>query len=595
MGQFIRHESCESCGSSDGKAVYDDDSSHCFVCSKTVPSQDYLEANQDQDKPWYNKYMNQQNVKASSSKFNSTKDNEMQEVKNQKPAITDEENQAIKSQTSVTGTGFRGIRDDIYKMFGVRHGFDEATGEVVEQYYPVTQDGQLAGYKIRELPKNFRAKGRVGAECDLFMSFKFNRGGKYLLIVEGEVDSLSAYQMLSDYNKSRNSDFETAVVSPTTGAQSKKQIAKNYAFCDSFEQIVLCFDSDKAGQDAANEVIKYLPKGKVKLMQMRYKDANEYLEKGKNKEFISDFYSAKPYVPVGVVGSGDISESMRKEFMVPKIPLPPFMHKLQAMMAGGVPLGRIVNLASASGTGKSTIVDEIVYYMIFNSPHKVGIVTLESTTGQYGIKLLSRHIGLKLELHTNEEALAILESETTKKKEKELLWTETGEHRYFLVDDRGGEVDNVKDAIENLVISCGCKVVVLDPVHDVIGTLPNEEQESFYAWQKGMVKSHNCTFYNVMHTRKTAGGQKAGSAGADLHEEDIMGHSSAYKSAACNLMFSRNKEAEDDLERNTTIMKATKIRWTGKTGIAGKYYYDNEKHTLYDLDDWMSENGVNSF
>ena len=82
---------------------------------------------------------------------------------------------------------------------------------------------------------------------------------------------------------------------------------------------------------------------------------------------------------------------------------------------------------------------------------------------------------------------------------------------------------------------------------------------------------------------------------ADLHEEDLMGSSSAYKSAACNLMFSRNKESEDDIERNTTVMKATKIRWTGKTGIAGKYYYDNDKHTLYDLDDWLKENGPDEF
>ena len=99
-----------------------------------------------------------------------------------------------------------------------------------------------------------------------------------------------------------------------------------------------------------------------------------------------------------------------------------------------------------------------------------------------------------------------------------------------------------------------------------------------------------CTFLNVCHTRKTSNGQKSGSTGADLHEEDLMGNSAIYKSAACNLMFSRNKEAEDELEKNTTIMKATKIRWTGKTGIAGKYYYDNEKHRLYDLDDYLNEN-----
>lgn len=588
MSRFVKHTNCSSCGSSDAYALYVDDegyeSGHCFSCQFTVPSREYIE---EQD----GKQVSKSKVRSS------TKEQQMSvnEVKSTKPVISDQDKARIKSETTAKAGGYRGLRDEITTMFGVRHSFTEDTGEVSEQYYPVTQEGLLVGYKVREVPKNFYSIGRTGADCEMFGQFKFNRGGKYLLITEGEIDALSSYQMIYDYNKSKGSDFETAVVSPTTGAQSKKQIAKNYAFCDTFDQVVLAYDADKAGQEAAEEVVKFLPKGKVKLMQMRYKDANEYLQKGKQKEFISDFYNAKPFVPVGIMGSGEITSSMREEFKTPKIPLPPFMHKLQEMMAGGVPLGRIVNLGSSSGSGKSTIIDEIVYYMLFNSPHKVGVVTLESTTGQYGIKLLSRHIGLKLELKTNDEALEILESEHTKKKEQELFWTETGEHRFYLVDDRDGGVENVKDAIENLVISCGCKVIILDPVNDVIGSLSNEEQETFYSWQKGMVKSHGCTFYNVMHTRKTSGGQKAGSTGADLHEEDLMGSSSAYKSAACNLMFSRNKEAENELERNTTIMKATKIRWTGKTGIAGKYYYDIEKHTLHDLDDWLEENGITEF
>jgi KaiC/GvpD/RAD55 family RecA-like ATPase len=573
---FIKHVSCEKCGSSDAKAVYEGGSSHCFACEFTIPSQYFKEQNPSKNKRVRN---------------NPKKEEEKMEIKtNSKPAMTSEENASIKSETGVHGKNFRFLRDSTTKPFGIRYAYDYDTEDVIEQYYPVTQEGQIVGYKIREVPKNFFSKGRTGADCELFMQFKFNRGGKYVVITEGELDALSAYQMISDYNKSKNSDFETAVVSPTTGAQSHKQIAAQYKFLDSFEQIIVAYDNDKAGKDATEKLLTVLPKGKVKIMHMRFKDANEYLEKGEDKAFVSDFYKAKTHVPVGVVGSGEISDSMRQEFMTPKIPLPPFMHKLQDMMSGGIPLGRIVNLASASGTGKSTIVDEIVYYMLFNSPHKVGIVTLESTTGQYGNKLLSRHIGLKLELKTNEQALEILASDNVKKKEKELFWTDSDEHRFYLIDDRDGGVDNVKDAIENLVISCGCKVIVLDPTHDVIGTLPNEEQESFYSWQKGMVKSHNCTFYNVMHTRKTANGQKSGSTGADLSEEDIQGSSSAYKSAACNLMFSRNKESEDSIERNTTTMKATKIRWSGRTGVAGKYYYDNDTHTMYDLDDYLNNN-----
>ena len=422
------------------------------------------------------------------------------------------------------------------------------------------------------------------------MQHVFTRPGKYLVLTEGEIDALSAYQMLNDYIKSKGGDYETAVVSATTGATSYKQIAAQYKFFDKFENIIVSYDNDKAGKAAVEDLVKILPKGKVKVMNMRYKDANEYLKIDADKQFIQDFYEAEAYVPVGIVASNTISDEMRKELEIPKIPLPPFMHKLQDMMAGGIPLGRIVNLGSASGTGKSTIVDEIIYYMLFNSPHKTGVVTLESTCGQYGIKLLSRHIGKKIELLSNEEAAELLESDKVKEREHDLFNDSAGNPRFYLVDDRDGDVENLQDAIENLIIGCGCKVVVLDPIHDIIAALPLEQQDEFMSWQKGMVKSHQVTFLNVCHTRKTGNAAKAGSAGADLHEEDLMGSSALYKSAACNLMFSRNKEAEDEIEKNTTTMKATKIRWTGKTGVAGRYYYDNEKHTLYDLDDWLREN-----
>ena len=204
MANFVKHIPCPACGSSDGRGLYDDEGEYCFVCNDKKIGNELMEEIESErgTKP---------------RKVGIQKEQESMEIKpSNKPILTEEENKQIKSETSTKAKNFRGIRDDIYLPFGVRHAFDETTGEVIEQYYPVTQDGQLTGYKIREVPKNFRSKGRTGADCDMFMQFKFNRGGKYVLICEGEVDSLSAYQMIKDYNQSRNSDFETACVSPTT-------------------------------------------------------------------------------------------------------------------------------------------------------------------------------------------------------------------------------------------------------------------------------------------------------------------------------------------------------------------------------------------
>ena len=579
MARFVKHTSCSSCGSSDAYALYVDDddyeSGHCFSCQYTVPSRDYIE---EQD----GKHGSKQKVRSS------TKEQQMSvnEVKSTKPAITEEDKNRIKSETTSKAGGFRGLRDEITTMFGVRHSFAEDTGEVCEQYYPVTQEGLLVGYKVREVPKNFYSIGRTGADCELFMSFKFNRGGKYVVITEGEVCALSAYQMLKDYNSKRGSDFEIAVVSPTTGANSQKQIAANYKFLDQFDNIILAMDNDKAGEDAVDKIIPALPKGKVKVMQMRFKDHNEYLEKGKEKEYIQDFYSAKTRVPVGVLPSSSLYERMMKQVATPKVPFPAFMGKLNEMFIGGMPLGYIFNIAADTGVGKTTFVNEMVYYWIFNSPHLIGIVSMELDAGQYTEVLLSRHISRKLSLMGDtSEKLKYLSSEKVKEQVDQLTLKEDGSERFYLLDNRDGTVEEIQDTIEELVVSCGCKVIICDPLQDILEGLSNEEQALFMKWAKGFIKSHNVSFVLINHMRKSD----------NSGEQDIMGHSSIIKSASANIILKRDKLAEDDMVRNTTTISVAKNRVCGLTGPAGGMYYDNSTHTLHELDKWIEENGINEF
>ena len=53
------------------------------------------------------------------------------------------------------------------------------------------------------------------------------------------------------------------------------------------------------------------------------KDPNEYLTKGRQKEFISAYFDAKTYVPDGIVGSGQLYDKMLEYALVERIPLPP--------------------------------------------------------------------------------------------------------------------------------------------------------------------------------------------------------------------------------------------------------------------------------
>lgn len=582
MGVFVGHTSCDNCGSSDGKALYKDGSSYCWVCQHTVPSQEYLDSLEDKPKG-----------KGSKVKVKVKEKNDMdkdEDIQPSKPSITQEEREAVKASTQIAANGFRGVTDETYKTFGVRHAVDEA-GNVLEQYYPCTADGELTGYKIREVPKNFRSIARTGSDCDLFMQFKFNRGGKYLLLTEGEVDSLSSYQMLKDYNKSKGNDFETAVVSATVGANAIKQYKRNYKFLDTFEQIILCFDNDAAGKAAAEKLVSYLPKGKVKIMQMRFKDPNEYLMKGEQKAFITDFYNAKTYVPVGVLGSSEIYDRILEQTATAKVPFPPFMRRLNEMMIGGVPLGHIVNIAAGTGLGKTSFVNEMIYYWVFNSPHKIGVVSMELDAGQYGETLLSRHLSKKLSLIKDEgEKTDYLTTEFVKAKADELFFNEHGQDRFFLLDNRDGTVEEIQDKIEELVVSCDCKLIVVDPLSDILDGCSNEEQALFMKWAKGLIKSHGVTLIMINHVRKSSGNNAESSKGASYSEEEIQGSSTIIKSASFNILLSRNKYAEDEQERNTTKVVLSKNRVCGITGPAGGVYYDNATHTLHNLDDYLNGN-----
>ncbi len=581
MSEFVTGKNpCpfKGCGSSDGFHWYGEGKGgFCYSCERSILSDD----------------------RRAELGFNKKYEYDDEEVMT-KELITEEEVAELRKYTGTKGQASRGITDETYKSYACRFKYDEDTGEVCEVFYPYTQDYKAAGYKVRKTPeKEFYSVGKIGKQSELFGQWRWREhAAKYVLLCAGELDAMSAYQMLENYRKSRGSDFEaTPVVSSAIGESgSYKQVKEQYAWLNQAQRIVVCYDNDDAGREAIKKLVDVIPKGKMFVMKLSLKDANEYLAKGKEKQFVSAFFSAPAYSPDGIVGSGELMESIKDAAKTEKIPLPPFMHKVQKQMAGGVPLGVIINLASASGTGKSTIIDEVVYDMVFKSPHRVGVLTLESDKAQYGTKMLSRHVGVKIDLIEDLlEKLTFLERPDIVEKSEELFRLPDGTDRFHIIEDRDGGLDSMKDLIMELIIACGCKVIVCDPVSDLLEGLSNEEQATFCKWMKGVVKSHGVTFMNVCHVRKSGGGQQANSTGADMHEEDIFGSGSLIKSAACNLLFTRNKEAEDIVERNTTYMKMSKCRWTGRTGMSGQYYYDNEVHKLFDKDDWLAENGPKDF
>ena len=241
-----------------------------------------------------------------------------------------------------------------------------------------------------------------------------------------------------------------------------------------------------------------------------------------------------------------------------------------------------VFITGNSGIGKTLITNNLIQYWILYSPYKVGVLSLEAGAGKFLIRLISGYLGTNVaRIATPEEKVQYLNDNRAKC--EELFMNEEGEERFCLVDDKG-ELDTlaaVRRTVERMIRQGDCKLIIIDPIQDILDSLLLEEQAAFLAWQKKVKARDNVTFINVNHTRKSGGGSKAGSQGGMLTEEDMQGTSALYKSAAINIILTRDKTAADEFARNTTDVLLTKSRDVGDTGPAGQLFYVGATARLY--------------
>ena len=543
--------------------------SHCFACGWTIPSEEHMEKS-----GWGYEYD--------------------EEFDNMGLEFNKEVHDKLKENTGLDSKGYRGILPETSKFFGNRYEYSETTGEVVKTYYPVTDKYEISGYKVRSHPKDFRNPlGTVGKDCDFYGQFRFKTHTGICVIVGGEIDQNSAYQMLKTQQKDKRYD-EIAVVSSTVGEGAAfKQAQGQYEFLNQFKKVIIAMDNDEAGKAAMEALAEVLPKGKVYVMNMRRKDPNSYIwDKGRDQsvnfvsEFVSDFWAAKPYTPEGVKSAGESFDEIEDELLKPRITLPPYMHKMQEMMGGGVIQGRILNVIGDTSGGKSTHINRMVHHWIYHSPVIPTIISLEATAGQYLLEMLSVHLEKNLRWSMDDrELIHWIKSEQGQKIKQELCFKDDGTPRFYLIDNRDKSIKELEKQMEKLNQKHGSKLFVIDVLTDLLRGSEEEHAEDHMDWQRNMNKN-GVTICNLLHTRKP--GQSPDGKTRKVTEFDALGTGSFVQSAAYNIVINRDKLAEDPLVKNTTEVDLPKCRG-GKTGNAGEWYYDFMKMTCYDKEDYLRE------
>lgn len=491
------------------------------------------------------------------------------------------------ASTGYKANNYRGIRDEINQFFGHLTKLDDE-GNVVARYYPETSnEGRLTGYKCRNHPKDFSYGkiGKTGGKSQLSGQIKYKAPSKYILFVGGEEDKAAAYQMLLDTLKDSSYDG-IHVVSPTSGEGSAHtQAAAQYDFFDQYEIIIIGMDNDAAGNEAAKKIAEVLPKDKVRIAKWSLKDPNEMLLKNKEKQFVRDFYNAKEYVNSGISSSSDANQGIEEFLTATKIGLPPQLKKLQNAMRGGIKsTGAVVNIIGDTSIGKSFLSDTLIYYWLFNSPCVPTIVSLERTKEELTIDLLSMHLKKNLMWFSDgHDAVDYLNLPEVQELRNTLLYRENGEPRFFIIDEREGDIEILKRQMEKSGKVNNSRLVVIDPLTDFLRSLGTEVQENFMMWQK-LQKKNGFVFINILHTRKPPT-DKEGKA-RKVTEYDALGSGTFIQSADINIVINRDKMAEDAFERNTTYVDMPKCRG-GITGEICALYYDAETRQQYDREEYL--------
>nr|DAQ24459.1 MAG TPA: DNA directed DNA polymerase [Caudoviricetes sp.] len=524
---FLRHEPCPECrkhgGDIDGNnlARYSDGHAHCFCCG-------YYERGEQRDESEGTSTNNSSRGKRNFSLLDVT-------------------------YRPITA---RGLTQETCQLFG--YGISRYHGVLchVAPYYD--QHGDLIAQHIRMDGKQFRWIGE-SKDVKLFGQNLWKRGGKRVIITEGEIDCLSVSQLQGN---------KWPVVSLPNGAQSAvKAFRCNLDWLSSFSEVVLAFDMDEPGQEAAKECAALLPPGKAFIASLPAKDANECLMQGQGQALVNALWQADEYRPDGIKAGKDLWD----ELMTPPaegydIPYPELNDKLH-----GLRKGELYLFTAGSGVGKSTIVNEIAYHLKMQHGLSLGIMALEESPARNARRYIGIHLNKPLHLP---EAFRSVSQEDMRKAFDEVMGK-----GWWIYDHFGSsDIDTLLGKLRYMAVALGCDVVVLDHISIIVSGLDDmngaDERKTIdilMSKLRALIEETGIMVLAVVHLKRPDKG-KSWNEGRQVSLTDLRGSGSLEQLSDAVVALERDQQAEGE-EANRACIRVLKNRPVGMVGEAGCCVY----------------------
>lgn len=504
-----------------------------------------------------------------------------------------EDNKGLLNGIPVTLTD-RGIDQEVCEKYSYYVG--KLNGEIVHiaNYFDLTEN-KICGQKIRKLPKGFSCRGNM-RDANLWGQQLWPSGGKMIIVTEGEIDCMSVFQAMGR---------TWPVVSvPNGAAGATDSFRRNLEFLNSYDSVVICFDSDEPGQKAAIACSALLLPGKAKIAKLPMKDANEMVVAERNDELRSSIWNSQTYRPEGIVHVRDVTFDADNIGRICDYPWNKMNKELYGRRSG-----ELVVHTSGSGMGKSTVLREMIWYDLTQGI-PVGLMMLEESIQDTVLDLIS--------LLLNKPVKKIFASrkinERRAKQGKDQIefdvvddlsdseFMDAKAHLLdrglYLLDHFGStDADLLISKMDYMATSLGCMNIYLDHLSIVIsGNDSGNERKDIDVMMTNLrtfVERSDCHVDAVCHLTKPKA--TPFEEGGQISLRDLRGSGSLYQLADLCIGYERNQQHSDELIRNTISVRSLKDRFGGKTGIISALRYNSRTGRLAEIDYTTDEDGMIHF
>ena len=511
--EFISHEPCPYCGSSDAMARYSDGHGWCYSCHQ---------------------YEHTDGAAAPKTTHN-----------------------VVKMQTFISGEiedlPKRKLNKDTCSKWDYRLG--SYNGKPVQIATYKDNEGAIIAQKLRFSNKDFMILGDA-SNMGLFGQHLWADGGKMLVVTEGEIDAMSV---------SQTQQLKWPVVSVPNGAPAAaKAIAKNISYVEKFETVVFMFDQDEHGRAAAKQCAALLSPGKAKIASLPLKDANEMLVANRSSELVKAMWDAKEYRPDGIVGGSDLWEYITEVDVAEAVPYP---FEGVTEMTHGLRQGELVTITAGSGIGKSQFCRELCHWLMTQG-QTVGYIALEESVRRTALGIVG--IELSKPIHLGKE-------EVEEDELKGAFERSVGTGRFYTYDHFGSvDSDNLLNRIRYMVRGCGCQWIFLDHLSIVVSGLEGGDERRLIdvtmTKLRSLVEELKIGMVLVSHLKTSDG--KPFEEGGQISLASLRGSRGIGQLSDIVLGLERNQQ--DEADRNMTQVRIVKNRWTGETGLCARLEYSHD-------------------